>query len=115
MAFSKVLARRDTTANWLLANPILELGEFGYETDTRLLKLGDGVSVWTDLQYLAVDTHNNDSHSETYITAGGVTFENLDSNGDVGSAAGTLCAGDDERLSDARTPTVHDNTYHSAT
>jgi hypothetical protein len=32
---------------------------------------------------------------------------------DVGTTAGTVAAGNDSRLSDARTPTSHDNTYHS--
>jgi hypothetical protein len=30
-----------------------------------------------------------------------------------GTAAGTACAGNDSRLSDARTPTTHGDTYHS--
>lgn len=30
-----------------------------------------------------------------------------------GTTAGTVCQGDDGRLSDARTPVSHDNTYHS--
>lgn len=33
---------------------------------------------------------------------------------DVGTTSGTVAAGDDSRLSDARTPTSHDNTYHSS-
>lgn len=32
---------------------------------------------------------------------------------DYGSSANTVCQGDDSRLSDARTPASHDNTYHS--
>lgn len=52
-------------------------------------------------------SHNNSAHSETYITAAGVTYEQLNTNGDVGSVSGTLCAGNDSRLSDARTPVAH--------
>lgn len=52
-------------------------------------------------------SHNNSAHSETYITAAGVTYEQLNTNGDVGTTASTLCAGNDSRLSDARTPTSH--------
>jgi hypothetical protein len=44
--------RRDTAANWILANPTLSLGEPGFETDTRKIKIGDGTSTWTNLQYL---------------------------------------------------------------
>lgn len=32
-------------------NPILQRGELGYETDTNLLKVGDGVTAWNDLPY----------------------------------------------------------------
>lgn len=48
------------------------------------------------------------------IAASGVTYENLNANGDVGSSSGTVCAGDDARLSDSRTPTSHGNEAHSS-
>lgn len=35
--------------------------------------------------------------------------------GSFGTGANTFCQGNDSRLSDARTPVSHDNTYHSAT
>jgi microcystin-dependent protein len=38
--------RSDTAANWETANPILALGEMGYATDTKVLKIGDGVTAW---------------------------------------------------------------------
>jgi hypothetical protein len=44
--------RRDTAANWTLANPVLQLGEVGVETDTLKTKAGNGVSVWTALAYM---------------------------------------------------------------
>lgn len=43
--------------------------------------------------------HNNSRHSGTYIEAGGVTYENLDANSDIGQAASTVAAGDDNRFS----------------
>ena len=33
-------------------NPIMQLGELGYETDTNQLKIGDGVTAWADLPYV---------------------------------------------------------------
>jgi len=45
--------RRDTAANWTSANPTLAAGEFGYETDTGKVKIGDGSSIWVTLPYLA--------------------------------------------------------------
>jgi len=44
--------KRDPAAEWTLHNPILKLGEPGYETDTNKLKVGDGFSRWNELDYL---------------------------------------------------------------
>jgi hypothetical protein len=44
--------RRDTAANWASVNPILGAGEPGWESDTGLLKVGDGSSIYTSLPYL---------------------------------------------------------------
>lgn len=44
--------RHDTASNWLTRNPILAQGEYGLETDTFLLKIGDGVLDWEHLPYL---------------------------------------------------------------
>jgi len=44
--------RRDTAANWTSINPPLFPGEFGYETDTGKLKVGDeSFSLWNSLGY----------------------------------------------------------------
>lgn len=43
--------RRDTAAGWTSANPVLTLGEEGFETDTKKRKVGDGVSAWGVLPY----------------------------------------------------------------
>jgi hypothetical protein len=47
----KILIRRGTAAQWTAANPILSAGEFGYETDTKKLKIGNGTSAWSALPY----------------------------------------------------------------
>lgn len=44
--------RRDTAQRWIEVNPQLSSGEPGLEIDTRRLKIGDGVSVWTELDYI---------------------------------------------------------------
>lgn len=46
-----IRTRRDTKENWETENPVLALGEQGYETDTRKLKFGNGVTSWNDLPY----------------------------------------------------------------
>ena len=43
--------RRDTTANWTEANPVLALAEPGLDTDKNLIKYGDGVLTWANLPY----------------------------------------------------------------
>lgn len=43
--------RQGTAAAWTSTNPVLASGEPGFETDTGKLKIGDGVSVWTSLDY----------------------------------------------------------------
>lgn len=51
MGMTHIRQRRDTATNWNIANPVLELGEIGWETNTRKAKMGDGVSVWAALPY----------------------------------------------------------------
>ena len=48
---NRIQYRRDTAANWTAANPILSLGEPGYETDTGKRKIGDGATAWATLAY----------------------------------------------------------------
>ena len=49
----RIQLRRDTAANWALDNPVLAVGETGWVTDTRRVKLGDGVTAWNDLPFAA--------------------------------------------------------------
>jgi len=46
-----ILMRRDSAADWTSENPILLEGEIGYETDTRRMKIGDGSTAWSNLNY----------------------------------------------------------------
>jgi len=48
----RILFRRDIAANWSLANPVLAAGEAGFETNTDLLKIGNGTANWTSLPYV---------------------------------------------------------------
>ena len=43
--------RRDTSSNWTTANPTLAAGQFGFETNTGRIKVGDGTTAWTSLAY----------------------------------------------------------------
>lgn len=42
----QIQIRRDTAANWASANPVPAQGELCYETDTGVLKIGDGSSTY---------------------------------------------------------------------
>jgi hypothetical protein len=50
MAF-RVQIRRDPSGKWIVNNPVLLSGEFGYETDTSYMKIGDGATPWNYLPY----------------------------------------------------------------
>jgi hypothetical protein len=52
---TRIQLRRDTSANWYSTNPVLSLGEPGVEIDTHNMKVGDGVTAWTNLAYTAKD------------------------------------------------------------
>lgn len=47
----RIVLRQDTAENWTENDPILLSGEFGFETDTNQLKLGNGKATWTELGY----------------------------------------------------------------
>jgi hypothetical protein len=52
--YTRIRLRRDTSTNWSEYNPILALGEAGFETDTRFLKVGNNISSWNNLDYIKV-------------------------------------------------------------
>jgi hypothetical protein len=45
--------RRDTSTTWGTVNPVLYEGEFGVETDTLKIKVGNGTSTWNTLPYIS--------------------------------------------------------------
>lgn len=47
----RIQHRRGTAAEWTSANPILASGEWGFETDTKRLKIGDATTRWSSLAY----------------------------------------------------------------
>jgi hypothetical protein len=48
---TQIQARRGTAAQWTSANPTLAAGEWGYETDTGKVKIGNGSTAWSSLGY----------------------------------------------------------------
>jgi hypothetical protein len=69
MAF-RVQIRRDPFGKWIVNNPVLLSGEFGYETDTSYMKIGDGATPWNYLPYWRGDTGVTGSAGPTGATGG---------------------------------------------
>jgi hypothetical protein len=46
--------RRGTASQWTSANPTLAAGEWGLETDTGKVKIGDGSTAWNSEPYIGV-------------------------------------------------------------
>ena len=47
---TRIKLRRDTAANWTENDPVLALGEAGYDTTNNQLRVGDGTTVWSGLE-----------------------------------------------------------------
>lgn len=62
--------RRGTAAQWTSKNPILAVGEPGFETDTGRQKVGDGASPWSALQYFIREDQIADSVGATTSAIG---------------------------------------------
>ena len=76
--------RRDTALNWASVNPVLAQGEMGLETDTELMKLGDGVTAYNSLNYFVT------SQTNVGITGGTIDGTVI---GGTTAAAGTFTTG----------------------
>jgi hypothetical protein len=50
---TRMQQRRGTASQWTSANPVLNAGEIGWESDTNKFKIGDGTNHWADIDYFA--------------------------------------------------------------
>ena len=50
--------RRGSAAAWASQNPVLSAGEFGLETDTFKMKMGNGSTAWESLDYVVKQIDN---------------------------------------------------------
>lgn len=60
--------RRGTKSEWASVNPTLAAGEFGFETDTGRLKIGNGSNSWDGLDYVGtkenlIKVYNNTGYA----------------------------------------------------
>jgi len=72
---TKIQIRRDTAANWTSNDPVLSVGEQGFETDSNKMKIGDGTSAWSALAYMAggaagLEVQDPANANEYYIYVG---------------------------------------------
>jgi len=49
---TQIQIRRGTASQWTSTNPTLASGEWGFETDTKKGKIGDGSTAWNSLAYV---------------------------------------------------------------
>lgn len=56
--------RRGTASEWASLDPVLMAGEFGLETDTGVLKIGDGVKKWSELDPMGTGIYVFESEGE---------------------------------------------------
>ncbi len=93
----QIQSRRDTAANWTSNDPTLATGEIGIETDTIKVKVGDGATAWTALDYITDTnataialntTHRSSDGSDHSIVGTNTTAIGLNTT-HRGSAGGT--------------------------
>lgn len=64
---ARLTLRNATQEKWATENPILLKGEAGYDLTSKVLKIGDGVTEWLELQGVAASIA-----TATSTTIGGV-------------------------------------------
>lgn len=103
--------RRGDASVWTSVNPVLAEGEAGYETDTKKIKVGDGVSAWADLAYISEwgsGGGGGGGHSWGEITGTISEQEDLQSAFDAKADLSDAFSGDYNDLTN--TPTIPTNT-----
>jgi hypothetical protein len=63
---TRMQQRKGTAAQWTAADPILNAGEIGWESDTNKFKIGDGTNHWDDLTYF-LDSTDTGFNAEDYL------------------------------------------------
>ena len=53
---NSITIRRGPKSAWESANPVLSSGEFGFDTTSNLVKIGNGTKTWQELSVLAMAT-----------------------------------------------------------
>ena len=77
---SLIQLRRGTASTWTSVNPVLLSGELAVETDTKRMKIGDGVTAWNSLDYMVFTIISK----QVSIVNGGLASYTLDSSAPFG-------------------------------
>lgn len=87
---TRIQLRHDTAANWTSTNPVLAVGEAGVETDSSLIKYGDGTTAWVDLLYAkngGVESHVQNASGSTIPKGSAVYISGANGNNPLISLA----------------------------
>lgn len=91
--------RSGNSTDWASSNIVLQQGEPGYELDTHKIKIGDGVTAYNDLPYVAGDgdlslleQHLKDFNNPHQVTKAQVGLSNVDNTSDVNKPVSTAQA-----------------------
>jgi hypothetical protein len=67
-----MLQRRGTASQWSTANTVLAAGEIGFAYDTKIFKIGDGVTAWNSLKSISEQAlPTQTSNSGKFLTTNG--------------------------------------------
>ena len=75
---TRMQQRRGTASQWTSANPVLNAGEMGWESDTNKFKIGDGTNHWADLDYFSDINSTVNPAFGTSITFEGATADSYE-------------------------------------
>ena len=75
---TRMQQRRGTASQWTSANPVLNAGEMGWESDTNKFKIGDGTNHWADLDYFSDINSTVNPAFGTSITFEGATADSFE-------------------------------------
>jgi len=75
---TRMQQRRGTAAQWTSANPILNAGEMGWESDTNKFKIGDGTNHWANLDYFIDQSSTVNPSFGSSITFEGATADSYE-------------------------------------
>jgi hypothetical protein len=86
---TKIQLRRDNSSDWTVIDPTLAEGEIGFETNTGKFKIGDGISLWSSLDYFL----DSSDLGSTYLTQSSASSNYQSKDADltaIGALTGTL-------------------------